>query len=187
MTTILQVEDDPNDVFFLQHAAKKAGLTHPIQVVTDGQQAIDYFQGVGKFADRRKFPLPGLVLLDLKLPMVMGLDVLCWIRQHQDPPPPVIMLTASAEQADIASAYRLGASAFITKPSEAGELQKIVAAIRDFWLVFNVVPDYAAIQSSRDQNVPIIRGAAPLSPKEPAVALNGASRNKRGRNVEPTL
>ena len=76
MKTILQVEDDPNDMFFLQHAMKKAGVANPIQVASDGQQAIEYLQGTGKFADREQFPLPCLVLLDLKLPHVMGLDVL---------------------------------------------------------------------------------------------------------------
>src|SRR5438046_1938818 len=112
MKTILQVEDDPNDIFLLQHAMKKVGVANPIQVATDGQEAIDYLQGVGKFADRRKFPLPCLVLLDLKLPYVMGLDVLRWIRKPPGMALPVVMLTASGQDADIATAYRLGASAF---------------------------------------------------------------------------
>src|SRR5581483_9368621 len=72
MKTILQVEDDENDVFLLQHAMKRAGVSNPVQVATDGQQAIDYLQGAGKFADRMKYPFPCLVLLDLKLPYVMG-------------------------------------------------------------------------------------------------------------------
>ena len=80
MKTILQVDDDPNDVFLLHHAMKKMGVANPIQVATDGQQAIDYLQGAVKFADRAKFPFPCLLLLDLKLPYVMGLDVLRWIR-----------------------------------------------------------------------------------------------------------
>src|SRR5690349_19119637 len=82
MKTILQVEDDPNDVFLFQHAMKKVGVTNPLQVASDGQQAIDYLQSTGKFADRGKFPFPCLVLLDLKLPYVMGLEVLRWIRQQ---------------------------------------------------------------------------------------------------------
>jgi len=67
MKTILQVEDDPNDVFLMQLAMKKAGVANPVQIATDGQQAIDYLYGAGKFTDRGKFPLPCLVLLDLKL------------------------------------------------------------------------------------------------------------------------
>src|SRR5581483_4834593 len=95
MKPILQVEDDQNDVFFLQKAMKKAGVENPIQVACDGQQAIDYLQGAGKFADRLQFPLPCLMLLDLKLPHVMGLDVLKWIRQQPGPALTVLMLTAS--------------------------------------------------------------------------------------------
>jgi len=104
MKTILQVEDDPNDVFFLKHAMKKAGVANPIQVAKDGQEAIDYLQGAGKFADRGKFPFPCLVLLDLKLPYVMGLDVLKWIREQPGMALVVLLLTASGEEADIAAA-----------------------------------------------------------------------------------
>ena len=131
MKPILQVEDDPNDVFFLQRAMTKAGVENPIHVASDGQQAIDYLQGAGKFADRGEFQLPCLILLDLKLPHVMGLDVLRWIRQQPGEPLMVILLTASAENADIATAYRLGANAFLTKPSEFSKLNDMAKAIRD--------------------------------------------------------
>lgn len=140
MKTILQVEDDPNDVFFLKHAMKNVGMTNPMQVVSDGQEAINYLSGAGKFVDREKYPLPGLILLDLKLPFVMGLDVLKWIRDQPNLVPVVIILTASAEDEDIASAYHLGANAFLTKPSEASKLQDIVKAIKDFWLTHNSLP-----------------------------------------------
>ena len=140
MTTILQVEDDPNDVFFLQRAMKKAGLASPVQIASDGQVAIDYLRGAGKFADRRKFPFPSLVLLDLKLPYVMGLDVLRWIRQQPWAALPVIMLTASGEEADIVASYRLGANAFLRKPPEASQLVDMIKAIGDFWLTHNTLP-----------------------------------------------
>lgn len=140
MRPILQVEDDANDVFLLQHAMTAAGVENPIQVATDGQQAIDYLSGLGAFADREKFPLPCLVLLDLKLPYVMGLDVLKWIRLQPGPILIVIMLTASAEDGDIASAYRLGANAFLTKPSKASSLVEMARAIKDFWLMQNTLP-----------------------------------------------
>ena len=141
MKTILQVEDDPNDVFLLQHAMNKVGVANPIQVATDGQQAIDYLKGTGEFANREKFPLPCLVLLDLKLPLVMGLNVLKWIRQQPGPALVVVMLTASGEDADIATAYRLGANAFLTKPSRSSKLEDMVKAIKDFWLTHNVLPE----------------------------------------------
>jgi CheY-like chemotaxis protein len=140
MKPILQVEDDPNDVFLLQHAMTKAGVANPIQVATDGRQAIDYLKGAGKFADREQFPLPCLVLLDLKLPYVMGLEVLKWIRQQPGVAPIVLLLTASAEDADIATAYRLGANAFLTKPSKASKLEDMAKAIKDFWLTHNTLP-----------------------------------------------
>ena len=141
MKPILQVEDDPNDVFLLQHAMKKVGLAQPVQVVQDGQEAIDYVQGAGKYADRAKFPMPCLVLLDLKLPYVMGLEVLRCIRKQPGTALPVIILTASGENADITAAYRLGANAFLTKPSETSKLEKMVKAIHDFWLIQNTLPD----------------------------------------------
>ncbi len=148
MKTILQVEDDPNDVFLLQHAVRKAGVANPIQVVSDGRQAIDYLKGAGKFADRKKFPFPGLVLLDLKLPQVMGLAVLKWIRQQPWPALTVVMLTASAEKSDITDAYSLGANGFLVKPSEASKLVDIVKAIRDFWLTHNTLPEETPAESS---------------------------------------
>jgi CheY-like chemotaxis protein len=140
MKTILHVEDDSNDVFFFRRAMNKNGVLNPVQVVSDGRQAIDYLQGAGKFADREKFPLPGLVLLDLKLPYVMGLDVLRWIRQQCGSELIVLLLTASSEEADIAAAYRLGANGFLVKPSDASELEDMVKGIHQFWLVHNTSP-----------------------------------------------
>lgn len=148
MRTILQVEDDPNDVFLFRHAMKKAGVENPVQVASDGQAAIDYLRGAGKFADREKFPLPCLVLLDLKLPHVMGLDVLKWIREQPGTALIVVMLTASGEDADIATAYRLGANAFLTKPTESKKLEDMVKAINDFWLTHNTLP-----WASRDERM----------------------------------
>jgi CheY-like chemotaxis protein len=143
MKPILQVEDDPNDVFFLQHAMTKAGVPNPIQVASDGQQAIDYLKGAGKFADRDKFPLPCLVLLDLKLPHVMGLEVLRWIREQSGMTLIVVLLSASGDDADIASAYRLGANAFLVKPTQANKLVEMATAIKDFWLTHNTMPKEA--------------------------------------------
>lgn len=140
MKTILQVEDDPNDVFLLRHAMTKMRVDNPIQVVSDGQQAIDYLQGTAQFGDRTRFPLPFLMLLDLKLPYVTGFGVLRWIRQHYSETLPVIVLTSSGDETDITTAYRLGANAFLTKPSEVGQLEEMVKAIKDFWLTRNTLP-----------------------------------------------
>jgi CheY-like chemotaxis protein len=137
---ILQVEDDPNDVFFLKRVMERTEMETPVRVAVDGQEAIDYLKGAGKFADRGLFPFPCLVLLDLKLPYVMGLDVLKWIRSQPMGFLPVIIFTASAEPADVATAYRLGATAFLTKPSETSKLEGIVRAIKEFWLIHNRLP-----------------------------------------------
>ena len=147
MKTILQVEDDPNDVYFLQKAMKKMGVMNPVQVATDGQQAIDYVQGVGKFADRAGFPFPSLVLLDVKLPYVMGLEVLRLIRQECGRLLPIVMLSASAQDADIVTAYRLGANAFLCKPSEVRKFEEMVKAIKDFWLTCNTPPEESSSAS----------------------------------------
>jgi two-component system response regulator len=147
MKPILQVEDDPNDVFFLKHAMRKAGVANPIQVAADGQQAIDYLAGAGKYADRDLYPMPCLVLLDLKLPYVMGLEVLTWIRLHpQSESLVVIILSASTESTDVATAYQLGANAFLSKPPEANKLETIVKAIKDFWLTHNLLPPEVRVE-----------------------------------------
>lgn len=157
MKPILQVEDDSNDVFFLQHAMKRAGVANPIQVARDGQEAIDYLRGHKDYGNREKFPVPCLILLDLKLPYVMGLDVLRWIRQDHRSSLPVVMLTASAEEADIVSAYRLGANGFLTKPSAASKLEDIVKAIRDFWLTHNTLPRETGAESPMEGVVSLVR------------------------------
>jgi CheY-like chemotaxis protein len=186
MKPILQVEDDPNDVFLLQHAMKKVGVANPIRVASDGQQAIDYVQGVGKFADREKFPLPCLVLLDLKLPYLMGLDVLEAIRKHHGPALVVVMLTASGEEADIAAAYRLGANAFLTKPSEASKLELMVKAIKDFWLTHNMLPHESSPESSIEEVMSFVRSPINGFAKRRA-PVNGVRREEWPHTTKASL
>jgi len=176
MKIILQVEDDPNDVFFLQHAMKKAGIATPIQVANDGREAIDYLKGAGKFADRKQFPLPCLVLLDLKLPHIMGLDVLKWIRQQHAMPLVVVLLTASGEEADIATAYRLGANGFLVKPSQASKLEDMVKAIKDFWLTHNTLPQRSAPEAPPTGGVGPAHSARMAAARHPLPPINGKGR-----------
>jgi len=178
MKTILQVEDDPNDVFLLKHAMNKVGLTNPVQIATDGQEAIDYLDGKGRFADRARFPYPGLVLLDLKLPFVMGLEVLRWIRKQ-----PVI-LTASAEGADIATAYGLGANGFLTKPSEVRKLEEMVKAIRDFWLTHNLLPQTSASETRTGAVADCVCSRVEGFAANSRPAVNGKCRDEWPYNVE---
>jgi len=131
---ILQVEDDENDVMFLELAMETAGCKIPIQVATDGRQALDYLSGSGDFADPQPHPEPSLVLLDLRLPKVPGLDVLKWIRrQPKLKTVPVIVLTSSEATRDIEDAYQLGADSYIVKPVNPGDLVEIVKYICDTW------------------------------------------------------
>ena len=191
MKPILQVDDDPNDVFLLHHALKKVGVANPIQIASDGQQAIDYLRGAGKFADRTKYPLPCLVLLDLKLPYVMGLDVLRWIRQQPGTRWVVIMLTASGEDADIATAYRLGANGFLTKPSQAGKLEDMVKAIKDFWLTHNTLPQEshpeAAASGLRRARTTAFAAKPPAAVNGRAVKSETTPRKKNEKNHRITF
>ena len=129
--TILLVEDNDDDVFLMRRALTKAGLEFPLQVVVDGQQALDYFAGTGPYADRSRHPAPALVFLDLKLPYVHGFDVLAWIRGRSEwKDSCVVVLTSSSEQRDRERAIELGVKAFLVKPptpqmvSEAAQFLK---------------------------------------------------------------
>jgi DNA-binding response OmpR family regulator len=137
---ILLVDDDENDIFFMTDAFKKAEVNLPIQIVRDGQQAIDYLRGVGPFADRAQFPLPSLILLDLKLPFIMGLDVLKSIRTDLKFRTIVVILSASQEESDITSAYELGANGYLVKPSDVSKLTEMVKALHLFWNQTNTAP-----------------------------------------------
>jgi len=139
--TLLIVEDEENYVFFLKDALKKAGIITPIQVVEDGRLAIDYLSGVGKFADRKAYPLPSVVFLDLKLPQVNGLAILKWIREQPHLPSMlVVILTASSLDEDIERAYRLGANSYVVKPSSRDKLVEILKDFNNWWFKHNEPP-----------------------------------------------
>ena len=135
---ILHVEDSDADVFLVQYAFKRAEIINPVQVVTDGQMAIDYLSGAGKFTDRTQFPLPGLVLLDLKLPHVIGMEVLAWIRQQPSLKRLIaIILSSSGQEGDIVRAYELGVNGFLVKPADANTLADMCKALKHFWFMYN--------------------------------------------------
>ena len=141
---ILHVEDDEDAVFLFQHAMTEVAADCLIRAVTDGQMAIDYFEGKGKFQDRDAFPMPWLVLLDLKLPQVPGLEVLKWIRSEAGSTVPVVILSSSQHADDIAGAYKLGANAYLVKPSDLRQLLEMAKMIQGFWIMQNtLLPDSA--------------------------------------------
>lgn len=129
--TILLVEDNPDDVFIFKRAWTQAEIRNPLQVVSDGQQAVDYLSGEGAFTDRARFPLPIAIMLDLKLSFKSGLAVLEWMqgRPHLADIS-VIVLTSSAEPRDILRAYQLGARSYLTKPPHAATLTELISALR---------------------------------------------------------
>jgi CheY-like chemotaxis protein len=124
---ILLAEDDPNDVFFLQRALAKAGINFPLHVVRNGQEALEYLAGLGKFSDRVKYPLPSLLLLDLKMPFVDGFEVLAWARaQTELKQLPVIVLTSSAVDRDRQRTAELGANGYFVKPPTREMVEEIL-------------------------------------------------------------
>jgi DNA-binding response OmpR family regulator len=140
---ILLVEDDPNDVFLIQRAFTKANMSSPIQTVSDGEQAMAYLSGEGQFQDRARFPLPGLILLDLKLPRKSGLEVLTWIRAQPGSVRrvPVIMLTSSRQSSDVNRAYDLGANSYLVKPVAFEGLLQVVQTVDLYWIALNEKPE----------------------------------------------
>ena len=135
---VLYAEDDENDAFLMQRAFKQAEVTNPLPVVPTGIAAIQYLSGTGEFADRSKYPMPGLVLLDLKLPGESGFEVLSWIRARPSTAPlPVVVLTSSNQESDMQLAYRTGANGYLIKPGRPEELLVMVKGIRDYWLAQN--------------------------------------------------
>jgi CheY-like chemotaxis protein len=133
--TILYAEDEENDVFLLKLALADLRLPHTLKWVPDGEQAIDYLAGTGTFTDRLRYPLPALVLLDIKMPKTSGLEVLKWIRQQpQFKSLPVVMLTSSLRDEDIAMARQLGADAYLLKVSHPSKLVDLVKSLHDRWL-----------------------------------------------------
>jgi CheY-like chemotaxis protein len=138
---ILLVEDNADDVLLIQRAFRKANLLAPLTVVGDGEAAIRYLAGDAEYQARAHFPLPSLVLLDLKLPRKNGLEVLQWARgQRALRGIPVVVLTSSQERHDVERAYDAGANSFLCKPVDFEQLIQMVHALDLYWLVMNTPP-----------------------------------------------
>lgn len=139
--TILLVEDNPKDVFLIQRAFRKAEIVTPLKVVSDGDAAVQYLAGETPYCDRATYPLPVLVLLDLKLPRRSGAEVLAWIRQEPNLQRlPVVALTSSREYSDVNRIYDLGANAYIVKPPDFDQLVRILKTLNLHWITYNEKP-----------------------------------------------
>ena len=147
---ILLVDDDENDVLLLQRAFKKAGLHDWLRVATAGQEAIDYLGGQGQYSDRDRFPLPFLMLLDLKMPGTDGFEVLRWARCEPDLKRLlIVVLTSSNLQTDVDRAYELGANSYLVKPVEFDEMVNMVQRFQAYWAEINRTP-------TTPRNIPVL-------------------------------
>jgi len=135
---ILLVEDNPDDVALTERALKKNNIINTVVVAHDGQEALDFLTGTGAFEGAATDELPEVVLLDLKLPKVNGLEVLRAIRSDERTHRlPVVILTSSVEERDIVSSYDLGANSYIRKPVDFDQFVEAVRELGLYWLVLN--------------------------------------------------
>ncbi len=145
-TAILLVEDDANDQILIQRAFAKAEIKNPVYTVEDGDAAVAYLAGEGAYADRDDHPLPGVVLLDLKLPRRSGLEVLEWVRQSPTLRRlPIVVLTSSRESADVNRAYDLGANSYLVKPVGFDALTDLVRILQGYWVGWNEKPEIETV------------------------------------------
>lgn len=132
-TPILHAEDDPTDRLLIRHAFERAAPSVRLLFAKDGQEAIDYLAGRGVFADRAAYPVPKLVLLDLKLPKKSGFEVLEWVRAEPGLKQlPVLVLTSSQESSDIERAYALGANSYLVKKVDVKAMREVVSGIGEY-------------------------------------------------------
>lgn len=138
---IMLVEDNEMDVVLTLDAFQEARLRNPVHVARTGERALDYLLGLGEYQDRNQYPLPDLILLDLKLPGISGMDVL---REIKGRPPlkqiPVIILSSSDEKADRALGYDLGVNSYLVKPVSFEGFLTVVGKIKEYWLTLNLGP-----------------------------------------------
>ena len=141
---ILLIEDNPSDVGLTERALKKSNITNELVVAGDGQEGLDYLRGEGHHAGRAGAAMPVLVLLDLKLPRLDGLEVLRRIRaEPRTRRVPVVILTSSAEEQDIAAGYDLGVNSYIRKPVDFNQFADVIRQLGLYWLEINESPNGA--------------------------------------------
>lgn len=138
---ILLVEDSPDDELLTIRALKKNNILNEVVVARDGVEALDFIFGTGMYADRDPSELPQLVLLDLKLPKVDGLEVLRQVREDERTCRlPVVILTSSKEESDLAKSYKFGANSYVRKPVDFNQFSEAIKNLGLYWLVLNEVP-----------------------------------------------
>ncbi|WP_438483083.1 response regulator [Oleiharenicola lentus] len=133
--TILIVDDDENDLFFIEKAFRDVGVTEPIYLARGGEEGIAYMKGEGKFADRTKYVYPTFVMTDLNMPRVNGFAVLDYLKRHPDYGIiPTVIWSSSADPDDVKKSYHLGASSYHVKPTSLPELRSQLKVLHDYWM-----------------------------------------------------
>jgi len=138
---VLVAEDEPMDVYLLKRAFATPRASIAFQFVSDGQEAIDYLSGADQYADRNVYPLPDLMLLDIKMPRLDGFEVLDWLRKQPGLKRlPVAIFSNSDMERDIHRAYELGANSFLLKPREPEGMSELARRLEEYWLELNRGP-----------------------------------------------
>jgi CheY-like chemotaxis protein len=138
---ILLAEDREDDVLLIRKAFEKAELANPIYVVRNGEEAVAYLMGDAPFSNRNEYPLPDLLLLDLKMPKLDGFETLLWIRNQPGIRNiPVVILTSSEQSGDVTQAYALGANSFLVKPADFHHSIELVKLLHRYWLRTSRLP-----------------------------------------------
>jgi CheY-like chemotaxis protein len=153
---ILLVEDDSNDLLLIQRAFQKAGLQYPLRVAHDGDQAIQYLSGRGAYGNRQRFPLPFLVLLDLRMAGTDGFGVLQWARAQPGLKRLLIVVFTSSDlQSDIDRAYEAGANSYLVKPVEFDQMVHLIQRFETYWAEINRTPTAPApVKTIRSETSP---------------------------------
>jgi len=134
--TVLLVEDDLNDIFLVKRAFKIAQIPTPLQVVTDGLEAMSYLKGSGKYGDRHTYPLPHLMVMDIRMPRKSGFEVLEWVKENPNRllrRIPIVVVSSSENPEDVNRAYELGANAYMVKPVNFRAVEHLFSSITHYW------------------------------------------------------
>jgi len=142
---VLVADDSQNDVFLFQRAISSTGAKLHASFVWDGQEVLDYLEGANSFSDRQKYPVPELIILDVKMPRLNGFDVLAWLKsQPRHRATPVVIFSGSDDHGDVLRAYLLGASCYMVKPAQTGEMPELVRTLETYWRRYVKLPAHCA-------------------------------------------
>ena len=183
--TILLAEDNPDDIRLIRMAFEKAGFVNPLAVVRNGAEAIQYLKGQGHYTNRELFPIPAIILLDLKMPIMSGFEVLSWLRQRAEwKCLPVVVLTTSFYGPDIEKAYDLGANSFITKSVDLEEFVGTVRQLCKFWLHDTRLPTPGPFVPEPSQTPPMDSPEPALQKRRETVRASETGRTFEGQESD---